>query len=340
MKTRNILLIGWDDEAHIETPSTAGEEYRLIRAPTIEQSDVILNEYRDIDWNAIFFDMKVAKSAKVQSTPDENIRYFKILNDNLYRRHSPIVVVTDVDQLDLEESILKSKPYDLLRKPYSPSFLKRKIENAKDYSTIIIDDLTKLYARRGFEIHVSQYYDGIINHRRNLPDEVRDKSDIGMCVAYYDLDGFKEINDDLSHQVGDLILAEVGQIFNHVKHHKGDVAARLHGDEFAQLIIAPYETAKKVVLRTCQEINNYNYDRVLSQSLNYKGENKIGISAGICGMINVMSWHEMIQKSDMAMQKAKRVNKRRKSTSATYNQNAIGGYDLLGNLTYYDLDLV
>lgn len=57
-----------------------------------------------------------------------------------------------------------------------------------------------------------------------------------FAVLMIDLDRFKEVNDTLGHQVGDLVLQEVGRRYNALLRH-GDTIARLGGDEFAALIL-------------------------------------------------------------------------------------------------------
>jgi diguanylate cyclase (GGDEF)-like protein len=85
------------------------------------------------------------------------------------------------------------------------------------------DDLTGLPNRREFE---------------RLTDEAllaADRFDTGLCVMLIDLNGFKQINDSLGHQVGDHVLrAAAARLSEAVR--DGDVVGRWGGDEFVVLL--------------------------------------------------------------------------------------------------------
>lgn len=85
------------------------------------------------------------------------------------------------------------------------------------------DPLTDLPNRSGFHDRLEQA----------LLDAQREH--LRLAVLYLDLDGFKKINDRHGHELGDLLLREVGQRI-HRCIRQSDMVARLGGDEFVVLL--------------------------------------------------------------------------------------------------------
>ncbi len=99
------------------------------------------------------------------------------------------------------------------------------------------DPLTGLANRTGFELRMADEYDR------------RGGSLDGFGLLFLDLDGFKPINDTYGHQVGDALLAQLGErLVGDLRND--DFVVRLGGDEF--VVVAPLpdaDAARRLVTR-------------------------------------------------------------------------------------------
>ncbi len=85
------------------------------------------------------------------------------------------------------------------------------------------DDLTKLANRSLLMERLSQ---AILQHARHQEK---------LALLFVDLDGFKAVNDQYGHDVGDELLVRIAGILQHCV-RKSDTAARFGGDEFVILL--------------------------------------------------------------------------------------------------------
>lgn len=92
-----------------------------------------------------------------------------------------------------------------------------------------------------------------------------------IAFLYCDLDGFKSINDDYGHLVGDQVLVEIAARIERCAGN-GDLVCRLGGDEFG--IVATRSTVA--------EIENLAERCVDGDSLGSGHSAKVGMSVGVC----------------------------------------------------------
>ncbi|KZZ17135.1 hypothetical protein A3751_12635, partial [Oleiphilus sp. HI0080] len=79
-----------------------------------------------------------------------------------------------------------------------------------------------------------------VNNRNMFLDELRNDLQLlseerSFALLSIDLDGFKEVNDTLGHDMGDLVLIETANRLERIA-GEGDVLARIGGDEFMLLL--------------------------------------------------------------------------------------------------------
>jgi diguanylate cyclase (GGDEF)-like protein len=118
------------------------------------------------------------------------------------------------------------------------------------------DALTGLYNRRCFEDMLAQ----AAGRSRRYG--------WAFSLVLLDLDGFKKLNDRLGHDAGDAVLRAIGNEMRQML-RRGDVAARIGGDEFA--IILP-STEADFIPSLLER---------LRRGLEVDGEPRVGFSVGI-----------------------------------------------------------
>jgi diguanylate cyclase (GGDEF)-like protein/PAS domain S-box-containing protein len=128
--------------------------------------------------------------------------------------------------------------------------------NARLHKQVRTDHLTGLCNRYGFEEALGNSPEG------------------QASLVLIDLDNFKQVNDALGHDAGDLVLAEAGRRLSR-QGRSGDIVARIGGDEFGIILYeAGQPLAEKVASRIVQELGvPYQLDAAFPP---------VGASVGVC----------------------------------------------------------
>jgi diguanylate cyclase len=154
------------------------------------------------------------------------------------------------------------------------------------------DQLTQLLNRRGlaraFEAEIAR----------------ADRHGRALCLAVLDVDNFKQLNDTLGHQAGDLALVHLARIVRR-SIRPTDIISRYGGEEFVILLPeTQVKDAVSVMARVQRELTKriflHNNERVL-----------ITFSAGVAQRVFGESQEELIARADKALYHAKQAGKNR-----------------------------
>ena len=131
-------------------------------------------------------------------------------------------------------------------------------------------------------------------NRRKFMAELIEFSNTQGALLLLDLNGFKPVNDQYGHEVGDQLLRAVSQRFRRsLPSHS--TLARLGGDEFGALISGDFESTMEAALALHASV---------SYPFSIAGENiYIGVSVGF---VTNDGTRDMMHRADQAMYKAKR----------------------------------
>jgi diguanylate cyclase (GGDEF)-like protein len=180
-------------------------------------------------------------------------------------------------------------------------------ENKSDYYVFSLTDITKLKEKSNLlEYQVSHdKLTGLFN--RNKFDDIYSKeikrakrygNDLSMVI--FDLDNFKQINDNYSHLTGDEVLKEVANItLNSVREQ--DISVRWGGEEF--LVLLP-QTNLAGAVTTANKIRN----SIIAQTISSKSLN-ITASFGVAQFSENDDESSFMLRSDNLLYEAKRTGK-------------------------------
>ncbi|HEY6880225.1 MAG TPA: PAS domain S-box protein [Polyangiales bacterium] len=151
----------------------------------------------------------------------------------------------------------------------------------------LVDELTGLQNRRGFMLLGEQQLSNAARYGRS------------MVVLFADLNGMKQINDELGHDVGDRALVAMADVLR-ATFRRADIIARLGGDEFVVLAEGDREFARMVGQRVQFNVNQLNARELHPFTLS--------VSVGITSYApeETRSLGQLLQSADKLMYDAKR----------------------------------
>jgi diguanylate cyclase (GGDEF)-like protein/PAS domain S-box-containing protein len=149
----------------------------------------------------------------------------------------------------------------------------------------LTDPLTGLPNRRSFEGAV----------KKRAAETAPGESD---CVAMFDIDRFKRVNDCFGHDAGDAVLQTFARVLRNVIRHD-DIIARLGGEEFA--VVFPCTEVPQALL-VCERLREE-----MGHTLTEVGSQVIGVTvSGGVSKLGPRGLEDALKQADRALYTAKR----------------------------------
>ncbi|GAB1538489.1 hypothetical protein NUACC21_11510 [Scytonema sp. NUACC21] len=197
-------------------------------------------------------------------------------------------VIRDITKRKLIEEELKRVAADLFR-------TNKELQVKEDHFRYIAhhDPLTGLPNRKFF---AEQLHESLVWAQSN---------NLLLGLLFIDLDGFKQVNDTLGHEMGDRLLVTIAQRLNNSL-RSGDTVSRLGGDEFTVILraIPKIQAAATVAEKILATLN----EPIVLEGHITRVSASIGISVY---PINTQDVETLLKQADSAMYRAKLLGKNR-----------------------------
>lgn len=216
--------------------------------PDVHELIAVLLDSQDIEILSAM-DGRQAIDAARREPPDLILLDYSMPGDNglevLANLHSagvspsiPVIFITAKDSNRVLTACFQAGAVDYIRKPFCAPELRARVRSVLDRRRMLsqlerlamCDPLTDLHNRRSI--------------RTRIQFAIDQSQKMNFGLLYLDFDGFKKVNDNFGHDVGDLLLKQIADRLRGTLRSKdtvtrvaeGITAARIGGDEFVVLL--------------------------------------------------------------------------------------------------------
>ncbi len=204
-------------------------------------------------------------------------------------------VIRDITQRKLKEEELKDTAAKLTQSNTELSQSNDELKRKEDQMRYLAyhDNLTGLPNRKYF---AEQLHESL---------EWAQSNNLLVALLFIDLDGFKQVNDTLGHEIGDRVLVAIAHRLNNSLRGT-DTISRLGGDEFTVILRAIPNL--KVAAKVAEKILTTITEAIVFDKHTITVSASIGISIY---PINSHNCETLVKQADTAMYRAKRLGKNR-----------------------------
>lgn len=227
MEKRTLLVIEDNETNRQFLVEILQEKYHILTASNGREGlDVLKKNGQSISAVLLDIQMPVMNGFEFLEYVGQDSVYCKI----------PVIVTTVLDSVNDEERCLELGAADFISKPYNPLVVQLRVDKTiylRECNGIISD--LEMDALTGFKNRKS-YYNAI-----SAIENDDSKSMLPVGVIFADVNGLKDVNDNLGHEAGDKLIAYVARSILNV--FPDAQKYRFGGDEF---VILSFDESEEV----------------------------------------------------------------------------------------------
>lgn len=233
--------------------------------------------------------------------------------------HIPIIFISALDQINDKVQAFEIGGQDYITKPFQELEVLMRVRNqllikqqhqqlleqnqrleheiqerlkaeAEVRQLSLTDELTGLHNRRGFFWLANQQF------------KIAQRAQIFCCLLFIDLDGLKQINDSLGHEIGDRMIIDTAHLLKQT-FRDSDIIARLGGDEFVIFVPVCSRNPDEFYSRLQANIDHFNKEH------GYLYQLSMSVGVTQCALNEDISLEQLIELADKLMYEHKRAKR-------------------------------
>lgn len=152
--------------------------------------------------------------------------------------YAVIIAVSSITGHPVISNLLMNGADDFIRKPITENLLIARLKaNVRTYS--LMEQLKEKNEKLA-KLAMQDGLTGLYNHRHiiealDIEIDRANRYNSPLSVVMFDVDHFKAVNDCYGHHMGDIVLSEIGSMWN-IDCRKIDIAGRYGGEEFVVIL--------------------------------------------------------------------------------------------------------